>query len=142
MMSRRGGARASWAGVLVSAAAVALLAPTSAVQAATPAEICNAQSADGALEYTQNAVGWPQSLPDGGQVFLFYEGNLGQNCAVTIGSGAVDVGLRRADGTQVDWGTGTGQSGPAYVRAKGECVQITASSNGRSRLFPVGNCNE
>lgn len=134
--------RTSWAGVLVAAVAAVLLSPTSAVQAADPTVICNQGREPGAREYTRYADGWPKSLPAGGQVYLFYEPDLGLNCAVTIGSGAVDVGLRRVDGAGSAWGTGAdGVSSPAYVRAQGVCVQLTGSSNGRSKLFAPGNCN-
>ncbi|MDE3723147.1 spore-associated protein [Nocardiopsis sp. N85] len=139
MMRRK--VRASWAGVLAVAVAVALLSPTSAVQAADPVAICNLQSAAGAQTYTRNADGWPRSIPGGGQMYLFYEGNLGQNCAVTIGSGAVDVGLRRSDGAGgARWSTGNGATGPVYVQAPGACVDVTGSANGRSTLVTGVNC--
>ncbi|CAL9506927.1 hypothetical protein SUDANB121_03571 [Nocardiopsis dassonvillei] len=133
--------RASWAGVLATAVAVALLSPTSAVQAADPVAICNSQSASGAQRYTQNASGWPKPIPGGGQMYLFYERNLGQNCAVTIGSGAVDIGLRRSDGAGgAQWSTGTGATGPVYVQAPGACVDVTGASNGRSATVFRTNC--
>ncbi|MFY7065159.1 spore-associated protein [Nocardiopsis changdeensis] len=140
-MRRRTRTRASWAGVLVAAVAAVLLSPTSAVQAADPVAICNSGSAEGALTYTQNAAGWPRSIPGGGgTMYLFYEGNLGQNCAVTVGSGAVDIGLRVSGGAGAQWSTGNGVTGPVYVRAKGVCVDVTGSSGGRSHTVWGTNC--
>lgn len=133
----------TWAGAAVVAAAALVMSSATAAQGADPVALCNASKPAGALEYSRNADGWPKPLPNGqGNVYLYYEGATGHNCAVTVGNGGhADIGLRRSDGAGgADWGTGTGSAGPVYVQAENVCVDVTGASGDRSAAWFGTNC--
>ncbi|MEU0236882.1 spore-associated protein [Nocardiopsis sp. NPDC006198] len=143
MSLRRKRARRTWAGAAVVAAAVLVMSSATVAQGADPMALCNAATPEGALEYTQNAEGWPQPLPNGqGDVYLYYEGATGYNCAVTVSnSGYADVGLRRSDGAGgANWRTGNGTSGAAIVQAKNVCVDVSGAAGDRSNTWFGTNC--
>lgn len=137
---------AAWSGIMTVVATSLLLTTSTAAQGADPAQICSADRPSGALEYTTPADGWPQPVPGGqGQVYLFYEGETGHNCAVTTSNDPaayVDVGLRHAgDAASEEWNHGDGPyAGPVYLEAPDMCVDTTGAVGDRSVTETGTNC--
>ena len=143
MSLRRKRARGTWAGAAVVAAAVMVMSSATAAQGAEPRALCNAAVPDGALKYTQDAEGWPKPLPNGqGSVYLYYEGQTGYNCAVTVSNaGYADVGIRRTDGAGAPrWSNGSGTSGAVFIQAKDACIDVSGAAGDRSAAWFGTNC--
>ncbi|MFD3684112.1 spore-associated protein [Nocardiopsis sp. NPDC058631] len=135
--------RRTWAGAAVVAAAVLVMSSATAAQGADPEALCNASRPGGALQYTNDAEGWPKPLPNGqGNVYLYYESATGHNCAVTVSSGGyADIGIRRTDGAGgAQWLTGSGSAGPVYVQAEEACVDVSGAAGDRSATWSGVNC--
>jgi hypothetical protein len=135
----------TWLGVVTIAASALLMSSATAAQGADPAQVCT-EGRSGAGPYTRVANSW--SVPGGqGTLYLFYNGDTGYNCAVTVGnvSGStyMDVGLRQADNdatTDCDEGNFAQFAGPVYVQARGICVDVTGAVGDRSVVATGTNC--
>ncbi|MEU3019068.1 MULTISPECIES: hypothetical protein [unclassified Nocardiopsis] len=149
-MPRTVNKRGRWAAVAAAATLVAsgmVLTSSTAAQGASPADQCTAaHPRDDAPAYTQDADGWPLSVPGdpGGQVYVFYEPTYGYNCAIVVAnsdSAYVDIGLRRSDGGAPQWRDGTGASaGPVLIEAMNVCIDVTAAVGERSLTVRDTNC--
>lgn len=134
----------TWAATAAVAAGLVMSTNTAAYgDEAQAVQVCNSEDPED-TDYTRVNH---EALPDGlGTLYLLWDQESGQNCAITVGSVSsrtyMDVGLRHEGGSNAVWDHGdfTQYAGPVYLEARQICVDWTGAVGERSVTVTGTNC--